>query len=247
MQPQSSQYLLSLSNLIKRQQRSGVGFELHVPELVLPEGGLVALMGESGCGKSTLLDLLALVSRPSSCDRFELFSPDGACDIRLLWNRGDDRRLASLRRERIGYILQSGGLLPFLSCLNNVLLPMRAKGNHQDRRTMLEMAERLGIGDLLGKKPQHLSGGQRQRVAVLRALANRPALVLADEPTGAVDSQRAQDILNDFRQLVLERGVTAVIATHDRALIQPFADQIYGFRVEKVGRAETRSLCSRTI
>lgn len=236
--------MVRLSSAVKRLERNDVAFELRVPELELRAGELVALTGDSGCGKSTLLDMLALVARPTACEGFVLRAAGNDYDVERYWAAGDDAALAALRRRFIGYVLQAGGLLPFLSAGDNVLLPMRLKGNLGDRRELMHSAERLGIAGLMRKHPQHLSGGERQRVAILRALANAPALVLADEPTGAVDRARAREILADFRRIALARRVAVVMASHDGELVREFADRRYGFDIERCGPKHTLSRCA---
>jgi putative ABC transport system ATP-binding protein len=192
--------VIQIRGLTKTRVQGGAAFELSVPELDVAPGELVALVGESGCGKSTLLDLLALVLRPDAADTFLLQGPGGRpIDIKALWQGGDEEGLARVRRELLGYVLQSGGLLPFLSVAGNIGLPRRLKDGRAGDLTPL--AGRMGMASLLRHKPRFLSGGQRQRAAILRALAHRPAIILADEPTAAVDSTRAHAIVGDFRGL----------------------------------------------
>jgi putative ABC transport system ATP-binding protein len=236
--------LLAIADLAKRRERGGVAFELTVPEFALGPGSFVAVVGSSGCGKSTLLDLLALVLRPDRCARFELaLDGGGAADVAALWSRHDEAGLAALRAGFMGYVLQTGGLLPFLSVLDNILLPLRIGGWPPDTAAVTKLATRLGIEDKLGVKPQYLSGGQRQRVAVARALVHGPRLVLADEPTAAVDEERAKEIMDHLRQLAVERGTTVVVVSHDRDLVLEHADAFYGFRLEKVSETLSRSVC----
>ncbi|MBK1646497.1 hypothetical protein CKO25_17965 [Thiocapsa imhoffii] len=237
--------ILSVSNLTKTRQQGGISFELKVPALSLRAGELIAVVGESGCGKSTLLDLLALVSCPSSCDGF-LFQTQGGAggsDIAALWKAGRESTLARLRRQHLGYVLQTGGLLPFLTVRQNLELPLHIQGLQVDPIRLNELASRIGVADLMGKKPQFLSGGQRQRVAILRALVHSPTLVLADEPTAAVDRTRARRIVADFRSLAWDGGCTIVMVTHDQPLVDGVADRQFGFRLEQVSENLTRSIC----
>jgi putative ABC transport system ATP-binding protein len=236
--------LLLISDTLKRREQAGVAFELEIPEFVLHTGQFVAITGDSGCGKSTLLDLLALVSRPSRCGRFVYHDAHGQSDIRALWENGDEAGLAALRRSHLGYVLQTGGLLPFLSVRQNIRLPAQLNGRH-DEAELRRLAERLGIAGVLDKKPQYLSGGQRQRAAILRAIYHRPRIVLADEPTAAVDKQRAHGIVRDFGILAKEHATTVVMVTHDRELVRPFADLTYSFTVNEVAENLTRSVCAR--
>jgi putative ABC transport system ATP-binding protein len=214
-----------------------------VPRFVLSSGEFVALVGESGCGKSTLLDMLALVLRPTACEVFRLFVDRRPVDVKALWERDDEAELARLRRRNLGYVLQSGGLLPFLSVARNIALPMRMKGMLAVDYRLNALAERMGVTDLIGKKPQFLSGGQRQRVAILRAMAHEPRMILADEPTAAVDQARARSIVTDFHALAREHQACIVMVTHDRALIDSVADRVYSYEVSQVSEGLTRSVC----
>jgi putative ABC transport system ATP-binding protein len=233
---------------LKRREQGGMRFELSIPEVTLGVGDFVAVVGDSGCGKSTLLDLLALVSRPTECERFSLrfdvSEQGGEFDVAGLWRNGDEHGLAALRKAHLGYVLQTGGLLPFLTVAQNIYLPARIAGR-PDRDYADRLARRFGVDRLLSKKPQFLSGGQRQRVAILRAMGHRPQLILADEPTAAVDRQRAEEIVADFHALAKESGTTIVMVTHDRALVAPVADYSYGFRVRDVSASTTRSTVVR--
>jgi putative ABC transport system ATP-binding protein len=232
----------------KYREQGGVAFELQVPEFSLRQGQFFGLVGESGCGKSTLLDMLALVLRPTSCDRFQLYLPsaeDGVepVDIKSLWENNEEARLARLRRNHLGYILQSGGLLPFLTVRQNIRLPWRIKDKIEKHETFRMMTSKMGVDALLSKKPQYLSGGQRQRIAILRAMVHQPMLILADEPTAAVDTQRARIIVKDFHALAKANGNTIVMVTHNLRLIEPVADSIYTYKVSEITKKLTRSVC----
>jgi len=215
---------------------------------MLPGGSFVALVGESGCGKSTLLDLLALVLQPTSCERF-LFRNSGgetgssADDVLALWRSGDEKALAGLRRSRLGYVLQSGGLLPFLTARQNLRLPLNINAERNGYARVEQLAEKMGIAGLLSKKPRFLSGGQRQRVAILRAMVHRPALILADEPTAAVDRARARVIVDDFRRLAVAGGSSMIMVTHDPQLVERVADATWTFNVQQASDRLTRSVC----
>ena len=179
-------------------------------DLVLERGEHVSVTGPSGSGKSTLMNVLGGLDRPTSGDyRF-----DGE-DIAHF----DDDQLAAFRRARIGFVFQSFQLLPRLSALQNVELPMIYAGlpPKQRRDRAAELLERVGLGSRKGHRPTQLSGGQQQRVAIARALANGPDLLLADEPTGALDSQTGRDVLALFRELNRE-GLTLMVVTHDQAI-----------------------------
>lgn len=231
--------ILKLKQIIKRHQQGGVLFELEMPEFVLSSAQFVAIVGESGCGKSTLLDLLALISKPAECEQFIYYDTHQDIDLKALWTRGDETQLAILRRAHFGYVLQTGGLLPFLTVAQNLTLPLTLNG--QSSQYLNTWAERLGIHEVLDKKPQYLSGGQRQRAAVLRALLHNPRVVLADEPTGAVDKPRARQIVAQLAELTHERDCALVMVTHDQDLVENVADVTYSFAVETVSDNLTRS------
>lgn len=237
--------VFELRNVSKIRTQGGVTFELAVPSLTVRARSLVGLVGPSGCGKSTLLDLLALVLRPTNCETF-FIRPSGASrliNLRDLWIGSNTDTLAHLRKHHLGYVLQTGGLFPFLTVAENILLPVEIRGQEGPREKMLRMAERIGIASILDKKPQYLSGGQRQRVAVLRALIHDPLIVLADEPTAAVDRERAESIIQTFQTLAEEEGSSIIMATHDERLIASVADTLYTFRVTQESKELTRSLC----
>ncbi|MAL88884.1 MULTISPECIES: ABC transporter ATP-binding protein [unclassified Brevundimonas] len=175
--------------------------------LTIGRGEHVAIVGPSGSGKSTLMNVLGGLDRPTAGDyRFE---DDPVADY-------DDDELASFRNRRIGFVFQSFQLLPRLTAVQNVELPMIYAGipaaERRDRAVAL--LERVGLADRLGNKPTQMSGGQQQRVAIARALANAPDLLLADEPTGALDTATGQEVLALFDELN-SQGLTLCIVTHD--------------------------------
>lgn len=191
------------------------GFTLDVPELIVRRGEKVALVGMSGCGKSTLLDLLAMVLRPDEAGRFFFFSQQGQKqDIMEAWTRKKLSRLARIRMVHIGYVLQTGGLFPFLSIRENIGISLLGLGLPVND-AVEDMAKRLHIERHLNKLPGQLSVGERQRVAIGRAMAHRPSLVIADEPTASLDPINAEDIMDLFSALADENGVTLIMATHD--------------------------------
>jgi putative ABC transport system ATP-binding protein len=165
-------------------------------------------VGRSGSGKTTLLDLAGLLLRPTA----GTVLIDGEDTAKL-----SDRKRADLRARRIGFIFQEYNLLPALNVVENVMLACRYGGadRREGRRRALDLLELVGLSGRLHHRPDQLSGGQQQRVAIARALVNRPALVLGDEPTGAVDSQTSDDLIALLRRLNREEGVTFVVVTHD--------------------------------
>jgi lipoprotein-releasing system ATP-binding protein len=178
-------------------------------DLTVKPGEFVALTGPSGSGKSTLLYLLGALDRPTSGQ----VVIDGI-DVGSL----DDDARADLRRERLGFVFQFHFLLPEFSALENVMLPMLRRGN-LPRREVEDRAKQtlasVGLGDLLQRRPHQLSGGQQQRVSIARAVANGPRLLLADEPTGNLDSSAAEAVIRIFEALANDRGITIVMVTHE--------------------------------
>jgi putative ABC transport system ATP-binding protein len=233
--------LLCLRQVHKIREKAGQCFELQVPSFVIQPGEFVALIGASGCGKSTLLDMLALVLQPTSAETFTLHLPHRPDPYQVVALSEETR--ADIRRAEIGYVLQTGGLLPFLTVKQNIMLPCRLNGIAPVDKDFQALVERLGIADQLTKKPQFLSTGQRQRVAIARALIHRPPLVLADEPTAAVDQPTARDIRDTFKALTQQIGVTLCMVTHDEGLVGDVADRVFGFHVGKRDQQTTYALC----
>ena len=171
-------------------------------------GEFVAVVGRSGSGKTTMLDLMGLLLRPTSGS---LFIDD--VDTSKL----GDRQLAKMRAQRIGFVFQEYNLLPGLNVLENVMLPLRYvnDGKKSGRARALELISRVGLSDRIRHRSTELSGGQAQRVAIARSMVNNPSLILLDEPTGAVDTETAQQLVDLLKQLNQEDQVTVVIITHD--------------------------------
>ena len=182
----------------------------------LHEGQFTAIMGPSGSGKSTLLHMLAGLDRPTSGQVFL-----GDTEITSL----KDKALTLLRRDRIGFIFQSFNLLPTMTAAENIILPLRIAGRRPDPQWVASIVETVGLTGRLGHRPSELSGGQQQRVAAARALASRPDIVFADEPTGALDSRSGTDLLRFLRTAVTELGQTVVMVTHDPTAAS-YADRV---------------------
>ena len=207
--------IYQLRDVAKQRRSEGVGFRLTVPNLEIVQGEKIALIGESGCGKSTLLDMLAFILQPSGAGAFS-FRPVGESepvDVAGEWDRRRQNRLGDLRKRHIGYVMQTGGLLPYLTVRDNMALSRSVLGLAEDD-TVAELAGELGIARHLDKLPGRLSTGERQRVAIGRALAHFPSIVIADEPTASVDPFAAEKIMSLFIELVEERSITVVLASH---------------------------------
>jgi len=211
--------MISLREVRKTRGEGAQRYSLEVPRLSLAPGEQWAVVGPSGCGKSTLLDLLALVLAPDRAGLFVYDDAAGELDIAALWRQGRHDRLATLRSRQLGYVLQTGGLLGFLDVRGNIALSRRLLGLKDDG-SVQRLAEQLEIADQLDKKPQALSVGQRQRVSCARALAHGPRLLLADEPTAALDPLNAGRVMQLLLNQARGQGACCVIATHDEALVR---------------------------
>jgi ABC-type lipoprotein export system ATPase subunit len=191
-------------------------------DFVLPRGKLVALMGPSGSGKTTLLNIVGGLDRPDSGTVFFDGQPLNALSA---------RQLTKLRRHRVGFVFQSFALLPTYSAYENVELLLRITGaprRERDRRTR-ESLHMVGLSRWIDHRPDEMSGGQQQRVAIARALATRPDLILADEPTGELDTTTGRQVFALLRRVVEAEGIAVLLATHDE-LVREYADQIHRLR-----------------
>ncbi|MEL7448586.1 MAG: ATP-binding cassette domain-containing protein [Pseudomonadota bacterium] len=213
--------MFSLRSVVKRYAAGGTEFRLTLPRLDIAAGSKLAFIGESGSGKSTLLELLAMILHPTEATRFH-FAPDpggDSHDVAAAWQARDRDQLADFRRRHIGYVLQHGGLLPYLTVRENINLSRRLLGRDTGEAAA-RWADSLNIGAQLDKLPAALSVGQRQRVAVARALAHEPAVLIADEPTAAVDPLNAARIMELMVGLVDDLGVTLIVASHAHRLME---------------------------
>ena len=181
----------------------GVTFEVH-------DGEMVAIMGPSGSGKSTLMNILGVLDQPST-GSYTIDDEEVA--------RMSESQMAEIRNRKIGFVFQSFNLLPRLTALGNVELPMLYSGmfSRAERYERAASAlESVGLGDRLDHKPKELSGGQQQRVAIARSLVNDPTIILADEPTGALDTHSTEEVLGIFQRLNYEDGITVIFVTHEQ-------------------------------
>lgn len=218
--------LYSLRNVSKTRRRD-TGYALHIPDLDIHAGEYIGLIGPSGCGKSTALDILGFALRPDPDENasFLFRADDGVHSILELWRKDQQAALASLRLCHMNYIIQTGGLLPFISVAENMGLTAEARGMDDATAQVQTLAERLGILHLLKEKPQSLSVGERQRVAIGRALAGKPRVILADEPTAALDPLNAREVMRLFMDTMSTMpDITLIMVSHEQALfdLAPF-------------------------
>ena len=196
-------------------------------DIRIEPGEFAAVVGRSGSGKSTLLHMLGGLDRPDSGKVLI----EGRDIFRL-----KDERLAVFRRRKIGFIFQSYNLVPSLNVWENIVLPIGLDGRKVDQEYVTDIIRRIGMEDRLHALPNTLSGGQQQRVAIARALASRPAIILADEPTGNLDSRTEIEVVNLLKNCVTEYGQTLVMITHDESIAQ-MADRMIVIEDGKVVRA----------
>lgn len=189
-------------------------------DLVIRADEFVAIMGPSGCGKSTLMHILGCLDKPTS----GIYLLEG----KEVSDNTSNSSLAFIRREKIGFIFQTFNLLPRTSALNNVMLPAIYSGVKNRKEKALELLKKVGLERRLKNKPNELSGGEQQRVAIARALMNDPLIILADEPTGNLDSKSGEDIIKLLRDLNKE-GKTIIIVTHDQNIAKK-ADRIVNMK-----------------
>lgn len=192
---------------------------LHGLNMEVQAGEFAAIIGQSGSGKSTLLNILGALDVPTS----GLVEINGV-DVRQL----DADGLANLRGNTVGFVFQAHYLLDEFSCLENALMPVtiqKGRPGREDIERVKQLLKRVGLGDQLDKAPGQMSGGQQQRTAVIRALANQPRLILADEPTGNLDSRSGQEVFDLMREMAHETGVAFIMVTHDDRLARA-ADRV---------------------
>ncbi|HQC71534.1 MAG TPA: ABC transporter ATP-binding protein [Candidatus Competibacteraceae bacterium] len=202
--------LIQVSGLRKQYPLAGGGATpvLHGIDMTIETGEFVAIMGPSGSGKSTFMNILGCLDTPSAGD----YWLNGQAVARL-----NPDRLAMLRNRQIGFVFQGFNLLPRISIADNVALPLlyAGVGKAARRQRAVELLQQVGLGTRSDARPNQLSGGQQQRVAIARALANRPPLILADEPTGNLDTHTSDEIMALFDRLNSEQGITLILVTHE--------------------------------
>ena len=216
--------LIASTEDLEREYETGdaVVHALQGVDVGIGRGELTVVHGRSGSGKTTLLNMIGGLDRPT---RGRVWV-DGA-EVSAM---GEDE-LVRLRREKIGFVFQAFGLVPILTAAENIEVPLRLRNEHPGTRTkrVAELLEIVGLAGRARHRPYELSGGEQQRVAIVRALANRPKLLIADEPTGQLDSSNARTIMEVIRELVRSEGVSAIVATHDPLLLD-VADRVVELR-----------------
>ncbi len=238
---------MTVSNTIVRVSKVTKSFKLGKVEvqaltgvdLEIPRGNYISIMGPSGSGKSTLFNMIGGLDKPTSG---KVFIDD--VDISQL----DAYELAWMRCRKIGYIFQTFNIIQVMNALENVTLPMIFAGVNNDEAVEkgIELLDQVGLGDRFQHKPNELSGGQQQRVAVARALANDPAIILADEPTGNLDLTTGEEIIALLKNLSRERNVTVISATHDIKMLN-VSDRVVWIRDGQVDKIENRDELSISV
>lgn len=214
--------MLHIENLCIARGQGKQAHRVYLPQLRLRQGHIMAVTGESGCGKSTLLESIGLLLRPNQIGRFELYEHNQGFDIAALLNSDNQQKLAAIRARQLGFVLQNGGLLPYLTVRDNIRLPCQLLDIKPEKAMSDRIIDTLKLGPLLNKYPAQLSFGERQRAAFARAILHRPWLILADEPTAALDPYNAQQLFSLFIDLVREEGMMALVVCHDWPLVQGF-------------------------
>ncbi len=224
--------IIKIENLTKVYENGEISVRaLHNVSLTIKQGEFIAIMGASGSGKSTLMNIIGCLDRPTEGNYYL-----EGIDI----NEKTDDELSAVRNKKIGFVFQSFNLIPRTSALHNVELPMiYGKVKAAEREAIAQkLLEQVGLSDRAGHMPNELSGGQKQRVAIARALANRPQIILADEPTGNLDSHSSVEIMDIFSRLNREEGNTVIIVTHEREVAE-FTDRIITFKDGCIIKDET--------
>jgi putative ABC transport system ATP-binding protein len=213
--------VLSVQNLEIVRGQAYQTFTVSLPTLVLNAGDAIAVTGSSGCGKSTLIEALGLILEPSSLERFELVGHDitGVVNGR---HTTHDKALSKLRSQHYGFVPQVNGLLPYLNVQQNIGLQAQVQGRAIDKPWLAHATDKLGLASLTHRYARELSIGQRQRVSFLRAIAHQPDILLADEPTAALDPDHAINLFEVMLELARDLQVATVVVTHEWDLVKSF-------------------------
>ena len=224
-----SRQSIKVDNLVKRFTKGEeVVSIVENASFQIDKGELVALIAPSGAGKTTLLMMIGCVEEPTSGVIY-------LGDEKVYENRWLTKHTRKIRREKIGFIFQAHYLIPFLTVLENIILVPQTNGvsKEESEKFAMELLEYFDIADKAHSMPSQLSGGQNQRVAIARALANKPQIILADEPTAALDSQRSVSVVQMLKKIALEQDVAIVMVTHDEAML-PLCDRILKIEDKKI-------------
>lgn len=221
--------MLEINKLEVTRGEGSQSFLIELPYFSVNNGDVVTLCGQSGCGKSTILEVIGLILKPNSLQSYKLNDVDIATPI----NKADHSKLAKLRSKNFGFILQTGGLLPFLSSIENIKLSCKIIGVEFDESWISPIIDRLEVRSLLNKYPSQLSIGERQRISFLRSIAHKPHVLLADEPTAALDPHKADELFNIILESVNALNMCAIIVTHDWGLVSKFQLPCYTAVVNK--------------
>ncbi|WIE09590.1 ABC transporter ATP-binding protein [Providencia rettgeri] len=224
--------MLHIEQLSLTRNDGGRDFHVTLPSLVLEPGQVCALTGLSGCGKSTLLEMIGLILQPDQLTHYQLTSELNITEAVL---HDDAKFLAQLRATHFGFVLQNGGLLPYLTVQQNIVLPRKIL-SLSTKSDWLDFAiDHLQLRHLLNNYPHQLSIGERQRVAFVRAIAHQPTLLLADEPTAALDPLNAQSLYSLIIEMVKNLNLSALIVSHDWTLVEQFGFTQYHAEIEGNG------------
>lgn len=226
-----SPVVIDIQRALKVHRSGDSCFALEIPAMQVRAGEVCIVAGRSGCGKTTLLDILGCISAFDRCGRFAVCVGGKVCN---LLSAGASAK-ARMRRCHMGYVLQQAGLLPFLTAWENILLPLKMAHLRGCEEGAYDLAVSLGLGEHLNKLPSALSIGQQQRVSIVRAMAGNPAVLLADEPTGALDPLSAQTVRSELLRIAKSRNTTVVLVTHDLQLFRDVGERFYGFNLSKDG------------
>jgi len=214
-----SESILDIQDLEVSRGGMGQAYEVSLSSLMLEAGDVAAIVGPSGCGKSTLLEAIGLLLEPRLVKRFQLVDFDIALDM-TCGLRERESRWSRIRQHCLGFVPQSGGLLPFLNVRDNIELPRKMVGLEGSDSLLEEVIERLQLSPLMSRLPAQLSIGERQRVSFVRAIAHRPMLLLADEPTAALDPVLAKELFALIVEIASAFKVAALIVTHEWSLVE---------------------------
>lgn len=224
--------MLHIKHMSLTRQDKQRDFRVTLPSLSLNAGEIGALTGLSGCGKSTLLEMIGLILRP---DTLAVYQLNGQMDITEPIMKNDTNQLAQLRASQFGFVLQNGGLLPYLTVAQNIQLPRHISSLKGSPDWLDDAIDRLHIRPLLSNYPGQLSIGERQRVSFIRAIAHQPTILLADEPTAALDPLNAQSLYRLITDIVKELNITALIVSHDWSLVEQFGFKHFHANLEENG------------